>query len=122
MKILLVDDSNAISMAVSEMLKEAGHDVVRAVDGQDAVDILKQQNDFSAILLDWNMPNMDGLEFLQYNNENKLTTTPVIMMTTENKPDKIMKALEHGAKEYIMKPFTQDILISKIEATVGKGD
>ena len=116
MKVLLVDDSNAIAMAVGQMLKDAGHDVVRAVDGEDAVNIVEQDNNFDVVLLDWNMPKMDGLEFLEYNLTNKTLTCPIVMMTTENKPDKIIKALEKGAKEYIMKPFTQDILISKIEA------
>ncbi len=114
MKVLLVDDSNAIAMVVGKMLKDAGYEVVRAKDGQDAVDIIGQDNNFQVILLDWNMPEMDGLEFLKYNQENKIINCPIIMMTTENKPEKIVLALQHGAKEYIMKPFTQDILISKI--------
>jgi two-component system chemotaxis response regulator CheY len=118
MKVLLVDDSNPIAMVVSQMLKEAGHDVVRAKDGQDAVDIIMQDNNFQCILLDWNMPEMDGLEFLKYNQSNKIIDCPIIMMTTENKPEKIVLALQHGATEYIMKPFTKDILISKIESVV----
>ena len=118
MKVLLVDDSNSIAMVVGQMLKGAGHDVVRAKDGQDAVDIIMQDNGFDVILLDWNMPEMDGLEFLKHNQEKKIIDAPIIMMTTENKPEKIMIALQHGAKEYIMKPFTQDILISKIESVV----
>lgn len=116
MKVLLVDDSNSIAMVVGQMLKDAGHDVVRAKDGQDAVDIIMQDNNFQVILLDWNMPEMDGLEFLKYNQENNIIGCPIIMMTTENKPEKIVLALQHGAKEYIMKPFTQDILVSKIDS------
>jgi two-component system chemotaxis response regulator CheY len=116
MKVLLVDDSNSVAIVVTQMLKEAGFDCIRAKDGQDAVDILMQDNGFDIVLLDWNMPNMDGLEFLEHNEKNKIVPCPIVMMTTENKPEKIMKALEHGASEYIMKPFTQDILVTKINA------
>ncbi len=70
MKVLLVDDSNSIAKVVGQMLKDAGFDVIRATDGEDAVNILGQDNAFHAVLLDWNMPNMDGLEFLQYNQKN----------------------------------------------------
>ena len=119
MRILIVDDSNSITMVVSQMLKEAGHEPLRAVDGKDAIDVLGKEENIDLILLDWNMPNMSGIEFLQYNAENKVAACPIIMMTTENKPDNIRKALELGVSEYIMKPFTQDILVSKINSVVG---
>jgi len=115
MKVLLVDDSNSIAMVVGGMLKEIGHEVIRAVHGKEAIDQINSHSDIDLILLDWNMPEMDGLEFLKYNHEKKIFTNPIVMMTTENKPEKIMMALEYGAVEYIMKPFTQDILVSKIE-------
>jgi len=119
MKVLLVDDSNSIAMVVGQMLKEAGYDVSRARNGQDAVDMIAQDANFNVVLLDWNMPEMNGLEFLQYNAKNRILECPIIMMTNENKPEQIMLALENGASEYIMKPFTQDILTSKIVAVIG---
>ena len=114
MKFLIVDDSNAVAMMVKEMLKEMGHSSERAVDGKDAVKILESTSDFDFILLDWNMPEMTGIEFLKYNYENHITETPIIMMTTENKPENIREALMFGASEYIMKPFTKDIIESKV--------
>lgn len=114
MKFLIVDDSNAIAMMVSEMLKEMGHSSERAVDGKEALKKIEENDDFDFILLDWNMPNMSGIEFLKYNYENHITNTPIIMMTTENKPDNIREALMFGASEYIMKPFTKDIIESKV--------
>lgn len=114
MRILLVDDSNSIAMVVGNMLEELGFMFERAKDGQDAVRILSADKDFDLILLDWNMPNMDGEGFLRYNKTNNLYSIPTVMMTTESKPEKIMLALELGAVEYIMKPFTPDILIAKI--------
>jgi two-component system chemotaxis response regulator CheY len=114
MKIMIVDDSKAIYMMVSQMLNEQGHDAVWAEDGQDACDKLDKE-DVDLILLDWNMPNMDGPEFLEKNKAEGVTKAPIVMMTTENKPDYIKKALMLGAVEYIMKPFTSDILFNKIE-------
>lgn len=114
MKVLIIDDSNAVGMMVSQMFKDLGHEPYHALNGQDAVDMIAQEDIFDCILLDWNMPVMDGLEFLKYNQANNLTKSPIVMMTTENKPEKIMTALEHGAVEYIMKPFEKDILDSKI--------
>ncbi len=115
MKILIVDDSNAIAMVVSEYIKELGFEAYHASNGKDAVDMISQDDIFDLILLDWNMPVMDGLSFLEFNQENDLTKSPIMMMTTENKPEKIMKALELGALEYIMKPFSKEILELKIQ-------
>lgn len=115
MKILIVDDSNAIAMVVSGYIKELGFEAYHALNGKDAVDMISQDDVFDLILLDWNMPVMDGLAFLEFNQANNLTKCPIMMMTTENKPEKIMKALELGAIEYIMKPFSKEILESKIQ-------
>ncbi|EQC47154.1 response regulator [Bacteriovorax sp. Seq25_V] len=114
MKIMIVDDSKAIYMMVSGMLTERGHQAVWAEDGVDACEKLKTEK-VDLILLDWNMPNMSGPEFLEKNQAENITEVPIVMMTTENKPDFIKKALQLGAVEYIMKPFTSDILFNKIE-------
>lgn len=114
MKVLIVDDSKAIYMMVSAMLKEKGHDALWAEDGLDACKKLSGSN-VDLVLLDWNMPNMSGPEFLEKNKSDGITSAPIVMMTTENKPDFIKKALELGAVEYIMKPFTSDILFNKLE-------
>ena len=116
MRVLIVDDSNSIAMIVTQMLEEAGHTSIRAKDGKHAVEIVESDKEIDVILLDWNMPNMTGLEFLQWNFDNNIDDCPIVIMTTENKPENIRQALQLGASEYIMKPFTQDILISKIMA------
>ena len=115
MKVLVVDDSKAIFMMVSQMLEEAGHQGFWAEDGQKAKEYLQANSDIDIVLLDWNMPVMNGPEFLQANLDEAFTKAPIIMMTTENKPDYIKKALSLGAVEYIMKPFTADILFNKFE-------
>lgn len=114
MKVMIIDDSKAIFMMVSEMLAEQGHESIWAEDGVVACEKLRE-SDVDFILLDWNMPNMSGPEFLEKNLADKITKAPIVMMTTENKPEFIKKALSLGAVEYVMKPFTNDILINKIE-------
>lgn len=114
MKILLVDDSNSQALIVGKMLEQLGHSFIRANDGKHAIEIIKTDT-FDLVLLDWNMPVMNGIEFLELNFESQLVGCPIVMMTTENKAENIQKALSFGASEYIMKPFTQDILVSKIE-------
>jgi two-component system chemotaxis response regulator CheY len=115
MNILIVDDSKAINAMVSQMLTQGGHTSAWAQDGKVAMEILqKKEAKFDVILLDWNMPNMNGPEFLEANIKLNFTTAPIIMMTTENSPDFIKKALSLNAAEYIMKPFTSDILFNKL--------
>lgn len=115
MNILIVDDSKAIFSMVSKMLEGGGHTSLWAEDGAKAVEILKKgEHKIDVILLDWNMPNMTGPEFLEFNLKEKVTSAPVVMMTTENSPEFIKKALDLNAAEYIMKPFTADILFNKL--------
>jgi two-component system chemotaxis response regulator CheY len=115
MNILIVDDSKAIYAMVSKMLEEGGHQSAWAEDGRRAVEMIKSgAHIYDVILLDWNMPNMTGPEFLELNIKEKLTSAPIVMMTTENSPDYIKRALDLNAAEYIMKPFTADILFNKL--------
>ncbi|MCP4912058.1 MAG: response regulator [Oligoflexia bacterium] len=114
LKMLIVDDSKPIFLMVSQMVKELGHEPHWAAHGLEAVEKC-QEMEFDVILLDWNMPEMDGMEFLEKNLAENVTSAPIIMMTTENKPEKIQAAIEKGAVEYIMKPFTTDILQSKLD-------
>ncbi|MFZ8933309.1 MAG: response regulator [Bacteriovoracaceae bacterium] len=119
MKVLIVDDSKAIYMMVSQMLTEANHDAIWAEDGSKAIEVIGANPDIELILLDWNMPVMNGPEFLQKNLDDNFTSVPIMMMTTENKPAYIKEALSLGATEYIMKPFTSDILFNKIDLVCG---
>lgn len=115
MNILIVDDSKHILMMVSEMLKTIGHNPITAFDGVNAYEVIKENSNIDLILLDWNMPNMNGLEFLIKNKTENIFSIPIFMMTTEKSPEKIQQALENGVVDYIMKPFTPDIIESKIE-------
>ena len=97
------------------MLEKENYKTQSAYNGFDAIEHLKGGANFELILLDWNMPEMNGPDFLKTIQGQDFIKTPIVMMTTENSIDKITEAMELGVNEYIMKPFTDDILISKID-------
>lgn len=110
---LIVDDSKVVRMVARKILEELAFQTREAVDGKAALDACLQSMP-DAILLDWNMPIMNGLDFLR-----ELRTSPggedpvVIFCTTENDLSHIQTAISAGANEYIMKPFDSDIIHSK---------
>ncbi|MDA8794051.1 response regulator, partial [Bacteriovoracaceae bacterium] len=97
MKILIVDDSKLIHAAVGKMISELGYEVHSVFDGDEAVEFLSNPNQIDVVLLDWNMERMSGIEFLKKNFAEKFYQNHIIMMTTENDPEKIMLALDFGA-------------------------
>jgi len=112
---LVVDDSKVIRKVARHILESLDITVTEAVDGQDAL----QQCESHApdvVLLDWNMPVMTGMEFLQALGTANVTARPkVIFCTTENGIGHIKAAVEAGADEYVMKPFDRDTLESKLQ-------
>ena len=118
MKILLVDDSKTMRNIQKSILTQLGHtELEEACDGQDA---LSKLGAFAPdlILLDWNMPNMDGLTFVkEFRKAN--TTTPVIMVTTESERSRVVEAIKAGVNNYVVKPFTPDVLSQRIGETMG---
>ncbi len=115
---LIVDDSKVIRMVARRILSELNFEIEEAVDGQDALQAC-QRNMPDAVLLDWNMPVMNGLEFLVKLRQEEGGDRPVVVFcTTENDMDHIQKALMAGANEYIMKPFDREIIEAKF-AQVG---
>lgn len=119
MKVLIVDDSKHVHSIVKGMLESINYSAHSAFDGSDAVNQLQNGLIVDLILLDWNMPELNGPEFLKVYSEQNLSNAPVVMMTTENSIEKITEAMSLGAQEYIMKPFTDDILLSKIKFVLG---
>lgn len=107
-----------IRMMVTEYLEEGGHHVLTAENGQEAIDLLRAGQEVEIILLDYNMPVLDGPGFLKKNSAEKVTNASVIMMTTETGMQKISEMISLGAKEYIMKPFEKKVLFEKIESVV----
>jgi len=111
---LVVDDSRVIRKVARRILEELGFDVAEAADGMEAMAWCRTEMP-DAILLDWNMPLMDGLEFLRQLRQAPDGDQPVVVFcTVENDIEHIALALETGADEYIMKPFDGDILQVKL--------
>ena len=111
---LVVDDSRVVRKVARRILEAHGYAVAEAGDGQQALDACRQGLP-DCVLLDWNMPVMDGLTFLLHLRREFGPDNPtVVFCTTENDMGHIEQAITNGAQEYIMKPFDEDILISKL--------
>jgi len=112
---LVVDDSGVIRKIARRILEEMDFQVVEAEDGEKALEVCKRGLP-DAVLLDWNMPVMDGYEFLGNLRRMPGGDKPkVVFCTTENGMDHIARALAAGANEYIMKPFDKDIVAAKFQ-------
>ena len=118
MTCLLVDDSRVIRKVARRILEDLDFECREAADGSEALKACRQDMP-DLILLDWNMPVMNGLDFLKTLRKEPSGESPkVVFCTTENDMTHITEALRHGADEYIMKPFDSDIIASKL-AEVG---
>jgi len=112
-----VDDSKTIRIILGRILKELGYEVCEAGNGKEALKVMESEKAaINLVLADWNMPEMNGLELLkQLRQDPDLASLKVIMVTTETEIDHMVSALEAGANEYVMKPFTKEILREKLE-------
>lgn len=118
MKTLLVDDSLTMRKILINILATAGFtDIVQAADGQQAVDAVMQDAGIELVLMDWNMPNMLGIDALKMIRAAG-KTVPVIMVTTEAEKGRVLEALKAGANNYIIKPFKPETIIGKIQDTL----
>jgi two-component system chemotaxis response regulator CheY len=104
-------------MLLTRALKQLGYEVQEAANGREALELVEAENSaVSLVLADWNMPEINGLDLLKKLRQNPaLASLAVVMVTTETETDRIAEALEAGANEYVMKPFTQDILAEKLQ-------
>ena len=110
---LVVDDSRVVRLAARRILQELSFEIDEAANGREALDACGRTMP-DAILLDWNMPEMNGLEFLKALRSQGVERQPlVVFCTSENEISRITAALEAGADEYIMKPFDREIIESK---------
>ncbi len=124
MRVITVDDSSTMRRIIKNTLKKIGYgdDILEAENGKEALDILSAK-DVDIIMADWNMPVMDGLTFVKKIRSNsKYDNTPIIMVTTEAAKEDIILALQSGVNNYIVKPFTPDVLKDKIETVLGLKD
>ena len=115
MQALVIDDSRAVRMIVGDILREQGFLVHEAGHGRDGLQKLLENPEVALILVDWNMPVMDGLEFIQTVRQSQAwNSVRIVMVTTETESEQVQKAINAGADEYVMKPFTKEVLIAKL--------
>ena len=113
---LVIDDSRAIRMILGRTLNRFGYEVCSAANGREALDMIGQQElALSVILVDWNMPEMNGLDFVKtIRADPRYREVPLMMVTTETEIEQMYRALEAGANEYVMKPFTDEVIADKL--------
>jgi two-component system, chemotaxis family, chemotaxis protein CheY len=113
---LVVDDSRAMRTILKKILLEIGFEVAEAGHGLEGLDRLQENAEVDVALVDWNMPEMDGLEFVKAVRDNHAyADMKVMMVSAENDMTKIARALMVGADEYAMKPVTKDIIVEKLD-------
>jgi two-component system, chemotaxis family, chemotaxis protein CheY len=122
-KILFADDSPVIKKIVKRAIESRNFELLEASDGKEALEVLKKEyKNIVLILSDWNMPIMNGFEFLTaVKADSTLKKIPVIMITTEAEKSHIIKAVQAGAANYIIKPFNSEDLIKKVMQGLGRG-
>ncbi len=120
MKILCVDDTKSVHAYLRSLFGGSAHELVHVFDGQQAIDALTAVGfkGFDMVLLDWEMPVKNGLQTMAEIRQNSADIA-VIMVTSKNDMNDITKMLQAGASEYIMKPFTKDILFDKMSQVLG---
>lgn len=122
MKIMIVDDSSTMRRILKNCLTKMNYEnIVEAGDGLEAQLVLEQNKDVELALVDWNMPNMTGYELLQViKAKDEYKNIKVIMVTTESEKTNVVMAIKAGASNYVIKPFTPEIIAEKITATLNK--
>jgi two-component system chemotaxis response regulator CheY len=116
MRALVIDDSRAMRLILRRIVSPLGFDVSEAGNGREALDLLGAGGTTPELaLVDWNMPEMNGLEFITaVRKDPKYRTMTLMMVTTESEQSQIVRALAAGAHEYVIKPFTPDAITEKL--------
>ena len=114
---LIIDDSRAMRRILRQIVEPLGFQIVEAGDGQEGLERLEQYHpDVELTLVDWNMPVMNGLEFVKaVRADDQYQQMKIAMVTTETEPAQMARALMAGVDEFVMKPFTSEILIEKLK-------
>jgi len=120
MNVLIVDDYKTMLRIIENLLKQLGFkNIIQATDGSAAIKVLRE-TPIGMVISDWNMQPMTGLQLLkEVRADEKLKTTPFIMVTAESKTENVVAAKEAGVNNYIVKPFNAETLKSKIVAVIG---
>ncbi len=113
---LVIDDSATMRRILGRMLSRMGFEVAEAGNGREGLERLRQSGPIDLVLVDWNMPEMDGLAFVRaVRADPTYKSVRLMMVTTENDLSRVAIALEAGANEYVMKPFTEEVMREKLQ-------
>jgi len=116
MRALLIDDSRAVRRIIGDIMKSLGFEVTEAIHGLDGLAKLEEFGIPEIVLVDWNMPEMNGLEFIKAVRANPLyADLPLMMVTTETEMERMAMAFMAGVNEYVMKPFNKAMIAEKLE-------
>ncbi len=121
MKLLVVDDSSTMRRIIKNTLARLGYkDVLEGADGVEGWDAIDTNPDVEMLITDWNMPEMNGLELVKkVRSDERFVDLPIIMVTTEGGKSEVITALKAGVNNYIVKPFTPQVLKEKLGAVMG---
>jgi len=101
---------------IGQILKGIGYEIAEAGNGREGLQRLEEGPTPQVALVDWNMPEMNGLEFVKaVRSDSRFASVRLMMVTTESEAGRMASALEHGADEYVMKPFTREVIVQKLE-------
>ncbi len=115
MRALVVDDSKTVRLLITSILEELGFEVQEAETGLAALELIRSEPQFDIALVDWEMPEMDGLGLLHaLRDDGSFDQLRLIIVTTKSEMSNVVEALEAGADEYLMKPFTKEMLVEKL--------
>jgi two-component system chemotaxis response regulator CheY len=115
MRALVIDDSRAMRAILGQMLRQTGFEVAEAGNGREGLERLRQLERADVALVDWNMPEMNGFEFVRaVRADPAYRELRLVMVTTETEASQVTSALEAGANEYVMKPFNRDVIVEKL--------
>ena len=122
-KILAVDDSRMMLRIIAAAIEMLEHEPLQAANGKEALAVLEHAHqDVALVLLDWNMPVMDGLATLKaIRADDRFSSIPVMMVTTEGERENVVAAIKSGANHYLIKPFSQQDLATRILESLGHG-
>lgn len=115
MNALVIDDSSTMRLILTRFLAKMGFQVVEATNGREALKRLREMGRPDLVLVDWNMPEMNGVDFVRsVRADHSFDDLPLVMVTTNTELEHVAEALEAGANEYVMKPFTMDVIREKL--------
>jgi len=117
MNALIIDDSRAMRRIIGSIVKGLEFEITEAADGLEGLNEIESNPEkYDLVMVDWNMPNMNGYEFIKaVRGQDRFNDVKIVMVTTETEPSRMAQALIAGVDEFVMKPFTKDVLVEKLQ-------